>query len=162
METDFKDKEDIASWSKDAVGLIRELGLINGIQVEDGGSKFQPKDFAERELVAKVIYELKYRMEDYKELIQEILEESGENEEELPPEDVKDKKDEDKKVENDKPDYREIVSQYEKELNQLVADISRELSSLVSSARSELESGAKLSDIYSEYMGLASSLEAGS
>lgn len=82
LETDFKDKEDIASWSKDAVGVIRELGLINGIQVEDGGSKFQPKDFAERELVAKVVYELKYQMEDYKGLIEEILKEIKEEKKE--------------------------------------------------------------------------------
>lgn len=156
LDVEFDDSELIASWAKNAVALAYKIKLINAIENNDNTHSFMPKGLAERELVAKLIYELKYNKENYDEAILKLkddvegLNSSIESTEE----------NQDTKIIENKPSYESIVSKYQNQLSSLESSLSSQLSSLISSAKEELKNGSTLGEVSSKYMGLAYSLEA--
>ena len=103
LDVEFVDFEETADWAKNAVAFINKIGLMNGIGNEEGFISFAPKAFGERQLVAKLIYELKYNKEVYEEIIVEIR---GT----INTEEKKDETKTEEKLGEDKPSYDSIVS----------------------------------------------------
>ncbi|WP_195837912.1 S-layer homology domain-containing protein [Tissierella pigra] len=173
LDIEFKDAEDISAWARNAVAFVKSIGLMDGIENEDGSFTFLPKSFGERELVAKLVYELKYNREKYTEIIAIIMEESNSEtkKDEKKTEDnskkdntVGDKSSANKSNENkpneNKPSQSSIVSKYRGQLLSLRSSVNGELSSLISSAVAEYKSGGDYNEIYSRYMDMAYELEA--
>lgn len=173
LDTQFKDAEDISTWARNSVAFASSIGIIDGIKNEDGSFSFSPKSFGERELVAKLVYELKYNKESYDEAIAAI---KGQTNVETKKDEVKtennsgkdstvggkpngNKPNDDKPNEN-KPSYDSIVSKYRGQLSSLEGSLNGQLSSLISSAMEEYKSGGSASEILSKYMDMAYSLEA--
>lgn len=153
LYAEFKDAETIASWAKNAVAFANKIGLMNGIENEDGLFSFLPKIFGERELVAKLVYELKYNREAYEEVIITIKEavdaEESKNETKI----------EEKPAEN-KPSYDSIVSKYYAKLSSLESRAAQQAESLMTKAKAEYDankntSGFSASELYDKYKSIA-------
>ncbi len=53
----FSDFEQVADWAKPHVSLAYRIGFVQGVKAGDGSIRFQPKDFAERQALARLAYE---------------------------------------------------------------------------------------------------------
>lgn len=53
----FSDFEQVADWAKPHVSLAYRIGFVQGVEAGDGSIRFQPKDFAERQALARLAYE---------------------------------------------------------------------------------------------------------
>lgn len=161
LDIEFIDGEGVASWANNAVAFANKIGLMNGIENENGSISFSPKAFGERELVAKLVYELKYNKEAYEEIIETLREKT--NAEKPKEETSTEQKLEDGKTSEDKPSYDSIVSKYMSSLTALQASVSAQADSLISQAKEEYNAnkntpGFSASDLYDKYMGIAQSV----
>ena len=171
LSIEFSDADKVSDWAKDGVAFVSKIGLMNGIESKDFSINFQPKAFAERELVAKLGYEIKYNKKVYEKLIKELLGIGDiEKPEEKPKDELTKKETTEKdkpqdtetkgKKEENKPSYDSIVSKYHGELLALESSVDSELSSLISQAKEEYNNGVSAGEILSKYKGKVSSLEA--
>lgn len=156
LDIEFKDAETISSWAKNAVSFANKIGLMSGIENADGSFKFSPKTSGARELVGKLVYELKYNREIYEETIVAIEKASQEK----PKDETKaEEKPEEKPAEN-KPSYDSIVSKYTSKLTSLQSSATSKADSLIAQAKAEYEAnkntpGFSASQLYDKYMGIA-------
>lgn len=159
LELEFDDAEEIATWAKNAVAFAHKIGLMDGIKFEDGSYKFSPKKFGERELVAKLVYELKYNKEYYEEVISKIRTTSnvGDIEE---PTDNQDNNQGDGEQGKEIPSYESIVSKYYNMLTSLEASVNSRIDELIAQAKEEYKNGVPYEEIYKKYMAIVKSFEA--
>lgn len=156
VELNFADASDIGIWAQSAVSFATKIGLMDGIENEDGTVSFLPLQAGERELIAKLVYELKYNRDTYTEKINSLLEvvgildESASTESEQKPADESNE---------EKPSYDSIVSKYLDKLSSLENKISGQLSSLMDKAMKEYNSGVPVSELIDKYLSQALSLE---
>lgn len=69
IEPDFSDKDKVALWAKDYVGLAFHLELITGTKNKDNTFKFDPTMEVDRELLASATYKLNYNKELYSNIL---------------------------------------------------------------------------------------------
>lgn len=147
LEIELNDIASISTWAKNAVTFASKIGLMESLE-----GKFEPKALGERELVAKLVYELKYNKETYDESI-EVL--KGEIKGEAKPED---KKEDSKPAETgqNKPSQESIVSKYYAMLSSLQSNAQSQYDSLYAQAKVEYEAnknnpGFSPSELYAKY-----------
>lgn len=160
LDIGFKDSATISLWATNAVAFVNKIGLMSGVENKDGSFSFSPKGFGERELVAKLVYELKYNRDVYEKVIITIKE-AAKTEKPKDETNTATNPSGEKPTEN-KPSYDSIVSKYQSQLSALEDDLDSQVSSLISSAMTEYKKGVPVSEILSKYMGMASSLESSS
>ncbi|NOU88456.1 hypothetical protein GC102_22255 [Paenibacillus sp. LMG 31460] len=61
----FSDKNLIADWAKSPVSLAAQIGFVNGTEGQDRSTRFNPKDPAERQALARLAYEFKNHASQY-------------------------------------------------------------------------------------------------
>ncbi|GFZ85084.1 hypothetical protein GCM10008018_33910 [Paenibacillus marchantiophytorum] len=61
----FADKEQIAEWAQGHVALASQIGFISGSDDGNGSSRFNPKDNAERQALARLAYEFTQHASQY-------------------------------------------------------------------------------------------------
>lgn len=61
----FSDNNLIAAWAKTQVSLAAQIGFINGTEGQDKSIRFNPKDHAERQALARLAYEFKNHASQY-------------------------------------------------------------------------------------------------
>lgn len=164
LELVFKDGDTVSPWAKDHIALANKIGLING----DGTISFNPKEYSDRQTVAKFTFELIYNNETYNKKVFDLYN-SNEKEEKDDKkgnvnEPVKEDTEEAKKDDDKKPDYDSIVSKHKSELSSLQSKYEGELSSLLSQAKREYEANKdnpdfSVTEFYKKYEGLGRNLE---
>lgn len=171
LDTDFLDKEDIAGWAIKSVDFTYEIDLLKGLIDEIGNERFEPNLSAERQLVAKLVYELKYNKASYEEkiialginidtVIEDALEDIKELESDKKEDELDDSNDEDKEPVSNTPSYESIVSKYESELYTLEESVKSQLSSLLADAKNDVfNTTTPINDLIDKYMSKADSLE---
>lgn len=171
LDTDFLDKESVANWATKSVDFTYKIDLIKCLVDETGNEKFEPNLSADRQLVAKLVYELKYNKPLYEEkiialvnnnesLTEEILELIDELGNDKNEDGLDGSKDDDKDPVSNVPTYESIVSRYESELSSLEDSVKSKLSDLLSEAKDEVfNTNTPISDLIDKYMSKADSLE---
>lgn len=167
IDLEFVDSENISSWAKNSVVLACKIGIIEGIKNEDGTISFNPEKDADRQIVAKIAYELVYNHETYIKNVDELssskeAEKKDENKNETKETEKKDKNGQTQT--NEKPDKASVVSKYTSKLSSLQSKYEGKLSSLVSKAKSEYEANKdnpdfSVTELYNKYESLGRSLE---
>lgn len=150
IKMEFIDSDQISSWAMDSVVLVNYIGLLEGVSSENGLSFF-PKSLGDRQLAAKLIYELIYNKEVYSNKIKDLIiiegnidDKSNNHGNSMPSDDI----------------LASIVSKYNQELRTLQSKIELDLDTLVLQASIELKAGGAVSTIYNKYEKLARDLEA--
>jgi hypothetical protein len=69
----FSDESQVESWAKAYVGLSQKIGLVSGITNGDGTFRFAPKEAADRQAVARLIYELYTNSQTYKSRVNQFV-----------------------------------------------------------------------------------------
>lgn len=162
IELEVADNDEIASWAKNAVGLAYKMGLMKGIEKEDGTILFAPKTLGERQLVAKLIFEKKYNFKQYDEAVEKIVSEL--KKEEPKQEEPKQENTKQEDPVQEKPSYNSIVSKYRSKLESLQSIYEGKLDTLVSKAKSEYnekknEPDFSATNLFKKYEKLADELE---
>lgn len=156
IEPIFSDQESISDWAKDAVAFTNHIGLLEGVSKEEVLFCL-PKDLVDRQLVAKVTYELSENKPTYEKRIEELITTvdpiEGAN--------TIGTVDPTKPVEPTKPGVSldNILSKYTSQLNSLQSVVLSELDALVAQAKSEYNAGGSLWDLYEKYQAQARKLE---
>lgn len=68
MQISFKDQQHIAGWARPHVAFAQSIGLIKGVE-----NQFLPKENAQRQAVARLIYELKFEGDKYTPAIIKVI-----------------------------------------------------------------------------------------
>lgn len=150
---DITDINEISQWALESVTSAIKLGLMEAITNPDGTQTFNPKELADRQLIAKVAYEVKYN----------IKEKSGLQEQEQVKEEIKteeqSKEEQNDPVQPTQPSYESIVSKYMAKFSSLQGKYQSSLNSLISKALAEKEAGVSITELAHKYMDLAANLE---
>jgi len=161
LDITFIDQDDISTWAKKSVMLVNNIGLLEGIESEDGIS-FLPKRFEDRQIVAKLVYELLYNRDIYDLKIIELDINQDIDAESINSSTTTNKGDT-KPEDNNQPTPKkldDIISKYTKELGSVETIVQSDLDSLVSQAQDEYNDGGELYTLYKKYESLARELEA--
>lgn len=165
LESNFLDSDKISLWAKNAVVLAHKIELIDSVKNEDETMSIEPKVLLDRQMVAKLIYELIHNKEIYMERINSIIDfevnpdgDKGETKDEAAD------KEEPGKGKEDNPSYDSIVARYISKLSSAESKYTGLLDSLFSQAKAEYDrDGDKpnfsVITLYKEYEGKARILE---
>ncbi|MDQ0339879.1 hypothetical protein J2S00_002674 [Caldalkalibacillus uzonensis] len=72
LNSNFTDAHLFNNWSKNEIALAAEIGLIRGIQNQDGSYRFDPKGTTQRQAAARLTYELYTRGDYYRQKAEEL------------------------------------------------------------------------------------------
>src|SRR5690606_32668147 len=64
-DSGFTDEASIAGWAKPHIALAAQIGFIKGIPSADGTLRYEPKGQADRQAMARLVYELMVHREGY-------------------------------------------------------------------------------------------------
>ncbi|MDF2961977.1 MAG: hypothetical protein K0S39_3712 [Paenibacillus sp.] len=59
VDAKLSDLKDVSVWAQASVSLAFKVGFVNGIENKDGSLRFSPKENAERQALARLVYEFK-------------------------------------------------------------------------------------------------------
>ncbi|WP_248929563.1 S-layer homology domain-containing protein [Paenibacillus hamazuiensis] len=80
IDAKLSDISDVSEWAKPSVSLAFKNGFINGVQGNDGKLRFNPKDNAERQALARLAYEFKTNKSVYIDKSMELAKEVNKSE----------------------------------------------------------------------------------
>ncbi|MBD0383262.1 S-layer homology domain-containing protein [Paenibacillus sedimenti] len=72
VDAKLSDVSDVSEWAKAHVSLAFKMGFVNGVEGANGTLKFNPKDQAERQALARLAYEFKANTSKYVEKANEL------------------------------------------------------------------------------------------
>ncbi|MBP1993298.1 DUF4838 domain-containing protein [Paenibacillus eucommiae] len=102
LTTSFSDAADISKWALPYVSFAQRIGLLQGIENNDGTVRFAPKAFVERQAMARIAYEFLVNSDQYLNVAKKFMEEiHGEGRPEDKKDDKQDKKDDKKEDSKD-------------------------------------------------------------
>lgn len=160
IESDLKDFNEIPNWAKYSVSLANKIGLMKEIKSKDV-NLFEGSKLADRQLVAKLVYELKYNKKSYEDTINKLLETKKED---RPIDKTTDKvvdkvneKSKEKTEKETKPSYDSIVEKYVSKLTDLEEEANKQVDDLISQAKAEYKAnkntpGFSVGKLYDKYM----------
>ncbi|MDF2958584.1 MAG: putative rane protein [Paenibacillus sp.] len=72
VDVNLSDLSDVSEWARAHVALSFKMGFVNGVEGADGMLKFNPKDHAERQALARLAYEFKVNKSKYVDKAKEL------------------------------------------------------------------------------------------